>query len=587
MRYLALACDYDGTLASGGYVAEQTLEALKRLRSSGRKLVLVTGRRLGDLLSVFAHADLFDRIIAENGALIYQPETRQERVLAEPPPDSFIQALKARHLEPLETGRVVVATEQPNEATVLRSIRDLGLELQVIFNKGAVMVLPAGVNKASGLRAGLEELGLSAHNVVGIGDAENDHAFLSFCECSVVVSNALAALKRNADWVTEGSDGQGVVELIDQILQDDLHHLDSHLTRHHLVVGRRSGTQDVKLAPYGHNVLLAGASGAGKSTMATSLLAQLAQGDYQFCVIDPEGDYESLEGAFVLGNRRRAPSVDEVMQILEKPGARPVINLLGLPLEERPGFLMVLLPRIQEMRGRFGRPHWLVIDEAHHMVPRDWKPVSLTLPREMQGTIFVTVHPNELSPLVLSMIDVLLAVGDQPGQILTSLNRDIPLGADTESSVPGEANQVLFWAKDQVDSPFMMTSIATPIEGRRHRRKYAEGELPPESSFYFTGPEAKLNLRANNLIHFLELADGVDDATWTYHLKHGGYSRWFRDVIKDGSLADEVAHIERSSQLDARETRELVRNAIEHNYTLPAISRAKEATKKGSDTEQF
>ena len=48
----------------------------------------------------------------------------------------------------------------------------------MIFNKGAVMILPSGVNKATGLAAALEELGLSPHNVVGVGDAENDHAFL-------------------------------------------------------------------------------------------------------------------------------------------------------------------------------------------------------------------------------------------------------------------------------------------------------------------------------------------------------------------------------------------------------------------------
>lgn len=57
MRYLALATDYDGTLATHGQVDEETLDALKRLRESGRKLLLVTGRHLDDLSSVFPQMD--------------------------------------------------------------------------------------------------------------------------------------------------------------------------------------------------------------------------------------------------------------------------------------------------------------------------------------------------------------------------------------------------------------------------------------------------------------------------------------------------------------------------------------------------
>ena len=102
---------------------------------------------------------------------------------------------------------------------MLDAIRDLGLELQIIFNKGAVMILPAGVNKASGLTAGLDELGLSPHNVAGIGDAENDHAFLRLCGASAAVANALPSLKTECDLVTRGGRGAGVVEVIDRVLE--------------------------------------------------------------------------------------------------------------------------------------------------------------------------------------------------------------------------------------------------------------------------------------------------------------------------------------------------------------------------------
>ena len=186
MRYVALATDYDGTLAADGKVGESTKAALERFRDSGRRLILVTGRQLDDLLEVFPEVELFDWVVAENGALLYQPSTKESKALGEAPRKEFLDALSRKGV-PFSVGRVIVATWEPHEAAVLEAIKDLGLELQVIFNKGAVMVLPEGLNKAAGLTAVLDEMGLSPHNVVGVGDAENDHAFLKLCECSVAV----------------------------------------------------------------------------------------------------------------------------------------------------------------------------------------------------------------------------------------------------------------------------------------------------------------------------------------------------------------------------------------------------------------
>ncbi len=183
---------------------------------------MVTGRELNELLGVFPHAALFDRIIAENGALLYEPATRRERLLANPPPAEFVQRLKERGVSPIAVGRVIVATWEPFETTVLDEIREQGLELHVIFNKGAVMILPSGVNKATGLAAALDELEISHRNAVAIGDAENDHTFLEASGCGVAVANALSALKERADLVTEATHGAGVAELIDRLIRDDL-----------------------------------------------------------------------------------------------------------------------------------------------------------------------------------------------------------------------------------------------------------------------------------------------------------------------------------------------------------------------------
>jgi HAD superfamily hydrolase (TIGR01484 family) len=219
MPFCALASDYDGTLACDGRVDEPTLEALRRFKATGKRLILITGRELAGLRAVFDPMDDFDAVVVENGAVMYLPATQEERSLAPPPPERFITSLRAKGVKPLSVGRSIVATWTANESAVLETIRELGLDWQLTFNKGAVMCLPPGIDKASGLQAALEQLELSAHNVVGIGDAENDQAFLAVCGCSVAVANALESVHENTDMRTSAARGAGVAELIDRWLE--------------------------------------------------------------------------------------------------------------------------------------------------------------------------------------------------------------------------------------------------------------------------------------------------------------------------------------------------------------------------------
>lgn len=242
MRYTAIALDYDGTIAHDGVVPPHVLDGLARLKATGRKLVLVTGRELDELLEIFPGITLFDRVVAENGALLYRPESGERKDLNEPPPDAFIERLKQEGV-PISVGNTIVATVRPHETAVLQAIADLGLEYQVIFNKGAVMVLPTGINKATGLAAALGELGLSPRNAVGVGDAENDHALLVACERGVAVGNALPALRDTADLVTAGADGDGVAELIDWLVASDLAEVGPPLSRHRIEPPRHDRTR--------------------------------------------------------------------------------------------------------------------------------------------------------------------------------------------------------------------------------------------------------------------------------------------------------------------------------------------------------
>lgn len=569
MRFRVLACDYDGTLAHDGKLSEDTLAALKRCASSGRKLLLVTGRELDDLLAICPGLDVFDYVVAENGALLYQPSTRAEKLLTTAPSEELVAWLKARGVGPISVGRSIIATWEPFETVVIEGIRELGLELQVIFNKGAVMILPSGVNKRSGLMAALEALGLSSHNCVGVGDAENDHAFLSACDCGVAVSNALPALKEAADFVTSRDHGAGVEELIERLLADDLELLERTLVRHHVLLGTRDDGTEVKIPPHGCVVLVAGGSGSGKSTAVTGLLERLTEQQYQLCIVDPEGDYEGFESAIVAGSPSEAPQPEQVSQILGRALSNCVVTLTGVALDDRPATFVGLLTRVQELRAQLGRPHWLVVDEAHHVLGSEFEPAPLALPQNLGSLLFITVDPEHVHRALLEKVDLAIGVGSEALDKLSALAQAVGDAPPRAERLPEQPGQVLIWRRGEAFAA-RVTMAAGKSKRQRHRKKYAQGELGPERSFYFRGPEAKLNLRAQNLMAFNSIAEGIDDETWLHHLRLGHYSEWVREAIKDDALALEVNAVERDRALSAAASRERIRALVEDRYTAPA-----------------
>ena len=218
-KFRAVATDYDGTLARNGKVQPETLRALSRVRLSGRTVILVTGREISSLKEVMPQLEIFDLIVAENGAVLYLPSSRTEVPLAKAPSPMFVKRLQDAGVQPLSVGTSIVATLRVHQKTVLRLIRRLDLNLEVSMNRESMMILPSGVDKGTGLEAALRTLAIDFPEVVGIGDAENDIGFVARCGWSVAVGNALPKLKAIVDLVTEGEEGAGVVESIDQLLE--------------------------------------------------------------------------------------------------------------------------------------------------------------------------------------------------------------------------------------------------------------------------------------------------------------------------------------------------------------------------------
>lgn len=565
MRFHAVAMDFDGTLAHDGRVDNETLETLRRLRKSGRRPILVTGRILEDLKGVCDCLELFDAIVAENGAVLYDPAKKEARPLAPAPPAEFVRRLVDCRIRPLEHGHVIVATRQPHEAEMLEIIKELGLDLALIFNKGAVMALPSGVNKASGLAAQLDALHLSYHNTVGIGDAENDLRFLEQCEVAVAVGNALPSVKAACDVVTKSTHGRGACEFIEQLIDDDLDSLDVVDRRHRIPLGKKGG-EPFSIGAACGGVLVAGISGGGKSTFVSGFIEGLGAEGYQYLVIDPEGDYAQTERSITVGDADTEPNLETLTEVLLQ-NQNAIVSLLGVKVDDRPGYARGLISRIAEAHSRYGRPHWLIVDEAHHLFPSQPKAAGGPF-RAGSGTLYITTDPRIVAKEALSGIDVVVTVGDEAAETLRAAYQHIG-GAHVALDVPEKKlarGEALVWRRSETSHVDAIDAVAGPPHRRRHLRKYAKGELADEESFYFTGPKRKMRLRAQNLLTFVQIAEGIDDETWTHHLRRHDYSGWIHEIVGDNDLAEEVRSVE-DQELRPGESRKLIAEAVRSKYT--------------------
>ena len=262
---------------------------------------------------------------------------------------------------------------------------------------------------------------LSPHNVVAIGDAENDDALLGLCECSVAVANALPALQEKADFVTVAANGAGATELIDEIIGSDLRERDTTLTRHQLVLGTSENGTPIRVSPFASNILLAGSSDQERQNVIKAFIESLYQKRYQFCLFDPAGEYRPLEGAVVLGTHKRAPTVSEVIDSLKDPVVNAIVNLVRVTRRHRTSFIQELLARIQQLRARVGRPHWIIVNEAHHVLSRSWHPIPLDIPQQLEGMMWTSSHPSAVPRSILSGVNISLNLGSTAAATLTEM----------------------------------------------------------------------------------------------------------------------------------------------------------------------
>lgn len=572
-----LACDYDGTIADHGHVSRKMAAALARVRQSGRKVMLVTGRMLPDLRHVCPEVDeMFDAVVVENGALLYMPSRREVRLLGAAPEPALVDGLKRRGV-PLDIGSSILATLAPFAEECIAAIRDAGVERTLVFNKGALMLLPGGVTKATGLEAALGTLGYSVHNVAGVGDGENDHAFLSICEFAIAVGDAVPALKDRADYVTREPASRGVMQFIEDHVLTDAATLAPQITRHQVHLGEHGDGDPVRLRVHGTHLLILGPSATGKSTLTGVLVERLVETGRSVCLLDPEGDYQSLselEGVVVLGGKAEhaLPTADELDQLLRRPRSSLVLNLSAMSRAEKVEYGTKALATVAATRSAVGLPHWLIIDEAHHIMPADGSPATEALRPARDPICLITLSVKDLAREVHALPNTIastdLAAFDETLATLAAARGETHPRAVAGAQPLERGEAALAWLDGGRPAATRFRVARRRVEHRRHIRKYTEGELPPDRSFFFRGRDGALNLRAVNLVRFCELAEGVDATTWDFHLRRGDYSRWLREMIKDPELAVEVHGVEGNLALDAADSRRDVLAAIRRRYAV-------------------
>ena len=559
MHFLAFAVDYDGTIAENGNVPEHVCTALASLKASGRKLLLITGRELQALKHHFTQLDLFDLVVVENGALLYDPRTDTEELIADSASTALVERLRDKGVSPLSVGRSVIATWHPFEDAVINSIRELGLELQMTFNKDAIMVLPTGVNKASGLSAALLRLGICELNVVGVGDAENDHAFLAICGCAAAVNNAIDSIKARADICLSQDHGRGVCELIDMLLQKDAALVP--VERIGVQLGRTADARKVWLPP--ESVLLViGNSGSGKSSYVTWLTERMVEAHQGFCIIDPEGDYLSLDGAVTVGGLTTPPTTEESLHHLLQARLNVVVSTLALDPAARVQLFGELLPFIQQLRSSTGRPYWMVVDEAHYMLPHcaAWPPGFLA----NMGAIIVALDFDQVCPSLLDAVDVLVTLGSTARELVQRYAQHTQRRCPEFPARSSAPDYFCLWDVRHGGDVVLMAQQQPEQKHHRHSGKYAVGDVGAWHAFYFPS----LDQRASNLAEFLSSLARLDDPAFRQHREAGDFSNWFREVIRDDVLANETRLLENDASVPLRDAQEQIVHLVQSRYHL-------------------
>ena len=552
MKFGVLALDYDGTIARDGILDPDVKTAIAEARARGIVVILVTGRILADLKHAAGNLQFVDAVVAENGAVLAFPNGHSW-LTGHPPPPGFLEELRRRAID-FAAGQSIVETDASLAPRILAVIHELELPLVLLYNRSRLMVLPQGISKATGLRQALTALRLSAHNAIGIGDAENDHDLLAACEIGVAVGWGSPALQRNAEEVVRGDGPAALAPYIRQAA-NTMRLPPDRIGRDRIVLGTAGDGTPLGFAIRGRNLLIAGDPRSGKSWATGLFCEQLMLHDYCTCVIDPEGDYEQLEAlprVLTWGGDDPLPSLPDLARMLRHPDMSVVINLSHVQYKEKVDYLRSLLPMLASLRRNTGLPHRIVVDEAHYFLNES--NVRDLLDLDLGAYTLVTYRPSDLHADVRKVMEVVCCTRITDRQEAKAMQTMFGNGSeDWTATLAGLADgeAVLLPSAEGVPGKLQRFSLRPRLTAHvRHRSKYLDVPMQRGHEFVFTAADGKpVGTPSRTLQEFVSSLGSVSSGVLDGHARRGDFSRWIAEVFHDHPLASDVRKVEQRYRL--------------------------------------
>ena len=546
-QFRAIAIDFDGTLTISGEPSKDVLNAIQEARQKGLRVFLITGRILAELRDVFPSVDdYFDAVVVENGAAF--SINGSVRLLSAPVEFELDEALVGRAV-PFRRGQVLLASQVAYENSIQAEIRRLGLECQLVRNRGELMVLPPAVSKGLGLSRALQEFGISHHNTVAVGDAENDHSLLAGCEIGVAVENAVEGLKRHADLVLDLPNGEGVAALLRRSILGTQAPLRPRRWR--LELGRFENGDRATISASQMNILITGRSKSGKSFLAGGITERLIELGYSACLIDPEGDYKSLgelHGVQCLGKPGQPPDMEQIRNLIKQHFGSVIVDMSTLDADKHADCTERLVAQLSSDRAMLGLPHWIIVDEAHHALGLPGGLLKVLKGGE-KGFCLVTYRPQALAERLQDSIDVVLILaggkrlrGPDP---IREIERVFKL--DLANQLDSDRNgQALFFRPGDSSEPRWLTLLPRRTAHVRHWHKYLHAKLPPRLRFVFRGSDNSSAAIAANVQDFHDLLRSSEADVLAGHAMRGDFSRWVIEALQDTVMGKEIETTEQS-----------------------------------------
>jgi hydroxymethylpyrimidine pyrophosphatase-like HAD family hydrolase len=578
MKLSVLALDYDGTIAQSDRVPPSVLAAIADARRRNVTVILVTGRILDDLRRVAGDLRFVDGVVAENGALVHFPGTGHTSVLAPLIPRAFVARLEQLAI-PFRAGQCLVDTDASSAHRLLDVIRDLELPMVLVFNRSRVMALAQGISKATGLGTALDILRATPRNTVAIGDAENDYELLRLAEVGAAVEWGSRSLQAAADLVITGNGPDAVGDFIRRVAATGRLPIPAR-ARRRLLIGHTGDGQEFSLAVRGRNVLVVGESNSGKSWLAGLICERLILHGYSLCVIDPEGDYRTLDalpGVAVLGGEDGPPPPRALLHALRHPDRSIIIDLSSLEHDTKFEYIRSVLPALNVMRRRTGTPHRIVLDEGHYFLHDAVERGLLDL--DFNGYTVVTYWPSQLPPALVAATEVILVTRESNPEEIDALKKHCPTCRDLTPS----AWEILprlrieqaaaLPVTEEAGTELRMFTIGERLTPHvRHRQKYVDVPVSDSRAFVF-GSGQRLIARARTLRDFVAAVETLDATQVAGYLRRGDFSRWIGDVFGDHALALELQRFERwQEKKESGEALDQIVAAIRSRYDLTAES---------------